>query len=219
MDPAGVRPRTWISRKGYITLYAPGHPNTDRTGQIFEHRLVMSQILGRPLRGEERVHHRNGIKTDNRPENLLVFSTDWHHQTMTFHKDHKWRRVPDKPCRLCGTKTKILARGLCKTCYHRERYRQRTQTEHAQVLQNVPVVWAPPISSGCRRRRGDGQPCQCILCGFVGKLMARGMCSRCYLREYARIRRGYKPRPVLAVRDEDWKPIPSYPRKRRKPNL
>lgn len=59
--------------KGYILIYAPWHPWSQKSGYIAEHRLVMEQTIGRHLLPLETVHHKNGVKWDNRPENLEVW--------------------------------------------------------------------------------------------------------------------------------------------------
>lgn len=70
--------RRFVSEQGYVIWSTnapkgcqppPGY-SAGKHVKLFEHRLVMEKHLGRSLRDNESVHHRNGLRDDNRIENL-----------------------------------------------------------------------------------------------------------------------------------------------------
>jgi len=81
---------------GYITTYAPTHPYCNSLGHVMEHRLKMESHLGRHLLPTEIVHHINGIKDDNRIENLGLFSSRSDHAKHHHPKGEKVKRLITK---------------------------------------------------------------------------------------------------------------------------
>jgi hypothetical protein len=74
-NPRGV---ARLNYRGYMEMAGnkwKGHPCADKHGRILVHRLVMYNHIGRPLENKETIHHKNGDTTDNRIENLELWST------------------------------------------------------------------------------------------------------------------------------------------------
>jgi hypothetical protein len=104
----------YIDAQGYVSVRHEGRKTR-------EHRVVAAQMLGRPLLRTEHVHHKNGVKTDNRPENLEVMTAREH---LKMHwADGHWeprvqaRRSPDRECESCRRVARIHGSDLCRNCY------------------------------------------------------------------------------------------------------
>jgi len=124
---------TCMTSRGYRMIKKPDHPRADKRGYVREQVLVMEQYLGRHLTKEEVVHHINHIKTDNRIENLQLFSSHAEHIS----KGHNRRQeMENRRCCICGSgQTRKSKNGSpmwflgpsegmykCGKCYDTERY-------------------------------------------------------------------------------------------------
>ena len=67
---------------GYIKLNKPGYHRADSQGYVMEHIVVWEKANNKELPKGWVVHHLNGIKDDNRPENLLALHYSKHHWTL-----------------------------------------------------------------------------------------------------------------------------------------
>lgn len=78
-NPTGRRIHNGRNGATYVQVWVPlDHPGRPKNGWMMEHRKVMQDHIGRPLEPWEIVHHRNGIKTDNRITNLEIVTRARH---------------------------------------------------------------------------------------------------------------------------------------------
>lgn len=86
-----------IIRRGYIFIKKDEHPNANYAGYVQEHRLIMEKEIGRYLTKKELVHHINGLKDDNRIENLKIVSISEHMSGHMMGNTHcKGKKLPEE---------------------------------------------------------------------------------------------------------------------------
>jgi HNH endonuclease len=65
----------YINRQGYLSYKIKDHPCADKNGRVQASHLVIYKNTGKILKKGESVHHKNGMRLDNRLENLEIWST------------------------------------------------------------------------------------------------------------------------------------------------
>ena len=85
--PQSKQYKPHLTKDGYLRMHSAKHPYANGRKAIHVHVMIMELSLGRALLASECVHHINGIKTDNRIENLEVMMhsehSREHNQTLT----------------------------------------------------------------------------------------------------------------------------------------
>lgn len=105
-----LRNKAKVDVNGYVAVYYPAHPNCWQNGCVYLHRLKMENKLGRYLRPEEIVHHKDENRGNNRITNLELTDSSEHRV------EHAVRK---------GASPRIVV--TCPTC--KEEFKQRVKDQ------------------------------------------------------------------------------------------
>lgn len=110
-----ISPNWTILKKGQPHLTNNGYFRININGKrVLQHRYIMEQHLGRPLYTKERIHHLNGIRTDNRIENLKLFENNGEH--LKKHHPNTWKKRKENNVSIDWTKYEIPKHGSKRKC-------------------------------------------------------------------------------------------------------
>ena len=79
-----------VSKGDYSYAIVPDHPAATKNGYVLEHRVVMENKLDRLLLSNELVHHKNEIKKDNDPDNLVIKLRGVHEREHGLARGRQW---------------------------------------------------------------------------------------------------------------------------------
>ena len=92
-----------VASNGYVLVRMPEHPNADCRGYVYEHILVMSRLIGRPLSDGEEVHHSDENHANNDPNNLVLCASHYEHRYLHRRMERGLRNPgEDNPLTHCG---------------------------------------------------------------------------------------------------------------------
>lgn len=134
-----INPNWSVLKKGKPSKNTYGYMRINIDGKrVLEHRHIMEKFLGRPLNKDERVHHKNHIRDDNRIENLVLCATNSEH--MKKHHKDMWKKRKVGGEYTANTIKSIMNRlseqgGVYKKCFCGGKYA-------AKNLCSKHYVWA-----------------------------------------------------------------------------
>lgn len=133
-DNSGWRGGIHKSKRGYVYILMPDHPRaTMGRGYVPEHVLIMEKHIGRYIRTDEVVHHKNKKRWDNRIENLQLLTGNKEHRHIHSEERRK-EEISNRVCNMCNThktiyiqnysqwyKDKINPGWLCYNCIRKQK--------------------------------------------------------------------------------------------------
>jgi len=85
-----------LSKDGYVQIYLPNHYRARQCGYVYEHILVAEKKYRKQIKRNILIHHLNGVRDDNRPENLVLVNNNNHDRLSIRHALQKRIRQLEK---------------------------------------------------------------------------------------------------------------------------